>query len=158
MSDENTESPSSADPSTVTQRVKEIRDLMLSGQWKTGSTSYGLALRWGISEYTVRKHANEASRQIESAFEDKSDLRAKVYLLLERAIDCAEEARPTAPEKAAKILVDVGRQFSRMAGLEAPTKLDVTVASGVKLTEMSVEDLRAIARGEQPPGAGSSTP
>ena len=103
MSDENTESPSSADPSTVTQRVKEIRDLMLSGQWKTGSTSYGLALRWGISEYTVRKHANEASRQIESAFEDKSDLRAKVYLLLERAIDCAEEARPTAPEKAARI-------------------------------------------------------
>ena len=138
------------------ERVDTIRKLMLTGQWVTGQTGVDLAKRWGLSISSLKADAAEASRSIGEAIGDRAEVMAKVWGMLERARqEALNEGHAAARSRA---LQGTAALMMKLAGLEAPTKLDVTVASGVKLTEMSVEDLRAIARGEQPPGAGSSTP
>lgn len=115
------------EPPSVEERVRIIKVMMATGEWRTGVSDHELAESWGIDANTVRKSSAEASRALGSAIADQEMGAMLVSLVLDNAHDAKKagrfEAVARSVEVAAKILGLDGKQL----GNQGPKRADIHI-------------------------------
>ncbi len=109
-------------PKDKTERVDVIRRLMLSNKWVTGQTARVLARKWGVSVSVVQDASAEASRQICMSVEDKVEMKAKIWGMLETAAYGAMSE--TSGFKRAKALEGIATLMLKITGIDRETRDD----------------------------------
>lgn len=99
-------------------RIRLIKRMMAHGEWVTGVTGHDLADEWDVSLSTVEQAAAEASRALKDAIDSEELGQRLVAILL---TNIAEARRARRYEAVARSV----EAAARIAGVEAPKKLDV---------------------------------
>ncbi len=100
-------------------RVRDITELMASGQWVTGVTGPQLAAKWGMSLDTIERDSAEASRRVRTAVEEDEGLRSRILLTLETITQRAIKKNQL------RTAVEAAKALAGVSGVEAPKKVEL---------------------------------
>jgi hypothetical protein len=101
---------------------RQVKSLMMSGNWRPGRSSDELAARWGCSASNVRRIASEVARSLREGI-DEHEHRAVVLARLDRAYELA------AAQEAPRDMVRATQALIGLLGLAGPTRHEVALSA-----------------------------
>jgi hypothetical protein len=107
-------------------------NLMTSGAFERGRTTYELAKEWGRSDDYAERVSAEASRIVTGAIKVDEGSRARLLATLDHALAMAME------QKNLRSVTEIGRLLAQIEGHEAPKKVEGVFSLASALA--SVED------------------
>lgn len=117
-----------------TEHLRQMVELMTSGLYVRGRTTYDLAREWGLSDGYAEKLAAEASRIVTGAVQVDDGSRARLLTVLDQALAKAM----TPGNENLRAVTEIGRLMAQIEGHEAPKKVEGVFSLASALA--SVED------------------
>lgn len=102
-------------PVTREERVIACMDMMRSARWVRGKTAKVLAAEWGMAVNSVEDISSEAWRRLKTECANVDDIKPRIILAVDRALDAAEREGPVAVAKVADV-------YAKIVGANAPQK------------------------------------
>ena len=126
------------------QRIEHIMQLMREARFERGVTVNQLAAHWGVSKGLVTAMAGEAHRRVFAEFRDTEEGSVFVAAALRRVTrESLQDAENDgglegSPSKHRKNAIEAAKTYAMLAGLNAATKIDVTVQAA-QLTDADLD-------------------
>jgi NAD(P)H-nitrite reductase large subunit len=117
-------------PGSREARTRYIMRVMSSLRWKKGNgqggTAYELAQAWGMSEYSIHRIADEASRRIKELV-DPSIVRDRLVTALDEALERALQKNEL------NNLAKIARVYGEIFQLGGPRRIEINHTKGPAL-------------------------
>ena len=126
------------------QRIEHIMQLMREARFERGETVNQLATQWGLAKGLVGAMASEAHRRVFAEFRDTEEGSVFVAAALRRVareslMDAENDGGlEGSPSKHRKNVIEAAKTYAMLAGLNAATKIDVTVQAS-QLTDADLD-------------------